>query len=308
MTENQKKTCGCESNEDEMTDDDLSEIEEIDIEMNMIEIDGDFDENSEEYQRMVAQIQNQIQEQMQKAMGQNFNFADLEALEEAYEDLLYGDAMSDEEVEQFLAEHAVSPELAKYLMIGAVLIGTNGELYETLALTGDPEDYLIELSESWDINTPDDAIDTLNWLMAEGHAAVYQEDFLSYKIGKECGLDDIDIENYEATVEGLIEILELPKELVDACDSLGAWDIDRIGYLARIFAHVGFINEDEAWNYLKKGAQLAKEQFKTWEEYFISLLIGRGFAMGVDEEPFAIVYDLLTDSRDLIEKYPISKL
>ncbi|MDV0446518.1 hypothetical protein MsAg5_03600 [Methanosarcinaceae archaeon Ag5] len=307
MTENQKKTCGCKPDANE-TDDEL--IVEIDEEMEIdFEIDGEgFDEMSPEYQKMVAEIQKQIQEQMQAAMGQNFNLADLEALEDAYENLMYGDVMSDEEVEQFLAEHAVAPELAKYLMVGAVLIGTNGEPYETLALTGEPEDYLIELSEAWDINTPNDAIETMNWLMAEGHAAVYQEDFLSYKIGKECGLDEEDIENYETTVEGLIEILELPEKLVEACDSVGAWDIDRIGYLARIFAHVDFISEDEAWDYLKKASALAKEQFASWEEYFISLLIGRGFAMGVDEEPFAIVYDLLTESRDLMENYPISDL
>ncbi|WNY26273.1 DUF1266 domain-containing protein [Methanolapillus ohkumae] len=230
-------------------------------------------------------------------------------VDEVYEELIYvEDSLSDEEIEQFLATHPVPPEMKKYLLIGAVLAGANGELYETLALTGDVEDYLEELYEDWNLCTKDDAVEMMDWLIAEGHAAAYREDFLSYKIGNVCNLTEEDIVNYELTVDSLIDILGLPQDLVNGCESLGGWDIDRIGYLARVFAHVGLISETDAWYYLQKGAALAESQFKSWEEYFISLLIGRGFAEGFDEEPFIVVYDLLTKNRQLIDKYPISDL
>lgn len=85
-----------------------------------------------------------------------------------------------------------------------------------------------------------------------------------------------------------------------------AWDLERIGYLARLFHNIGYIDEKETWVWIKKSAEKTKETFTTWEDYILSLLIGRGFAMGADLLPFEVAHDLLTQRKDFLDANPLS--
>jgi hypothetical protein len=59
---------------------------------------------------------------------------------------------------------------------------------------------------------------------------------------------------------------------------------------------------------LEKAGTKIKENFDSWEAYIVSVLLGRGFAMGLAEEPYAVALDLLTDSRSFLDGHPIKDL
>ena len=240
--------------------------------------------------------------------------AQANAFQDLYED---DEEMSDEDLQAFLEEHPVPDELKKHLMIGAVLIGTNDEPYITLALIGDKEDYRDTLEGGWGIENRSDALEMLESLLKGRHSESFKADFAVIKAHGTDGyfdnaedpiFDEDDIENYEAALEGLVDVLELDSEVGENCTSLYAWDLDRIGLLARTLSHAGYITDEEAYDWLKKAGKKATATFGSWEDYIASILLGRALHMGLAQEPFAVAYDLLHDSKELLDTYPLASL
>ena len=267
----------------------------------------------DDYEKLMKEIEKQameMQKKMQEQMG-NMSPEELTAMmnDLAAQGLEDNDQyMTDEELEQFIAENTPSPEHAKYLPIGALLIGTWAEPYVTLAITCDKDDVFGALEGGWGISDRKDGLKMMESLLAGRHANKFKADHLALKAGKNDKVDPDSVEDYEATVSAITEVLELPMSYIEKCETLYAWDLERIGYLARLFAHVGYITEAEAWDWMKKAGAKIKETFTCWEDYIVSILIGRGFAMGLAEEPFAVAYDLLTDSRSFLDEHPIKDL
>jgi Protein of unknown function (DUF1266). len=212
------------------------------------------------------------------------------------------------DLDDFIKQNTPSPEHAKYLPIGALLIGTWSEPYETLALTCDEDDVIEMLEGGWGIENRKEGLEMLKSLLEGRHANKFKADHLALKAGKRDKVDPDDAECYDVSVEAILEVLELPQSYIDNCNTLYAWDLERIGYLARLFTHVEFITEDEAWDWMKKAGAKIKENFDSWESYIVSILLGRGLAMGPAEEPFAVAFDLLNDSRSFLDSHPIKDL
>ena len=272
-----------------------------------------------EMQEGMMRQQMAMQESMMAAYGGE-NMPDLAAsMNQTIEDMYADDddEMTEEELEAFIEENQVPNEMKKYLMVGAVLIGTNDEPYTTLVLIGDKEDYRDTLECSWGIESREEALEMLESLLGGRHSAQFAED---YAIIKEHGsenyfdntddplFDEDEIEDFETAKEACGEILELSAQ-AESCTSLYAWDLDRIGLLARTLSHAGYITTDEAFDWLKKAGAKAAETFATWEDYIVSILLGRALHLGAAQEPFAMAYDLLTENRSLfIDTYPIETL
>lgn len=218
------------------------------------------------------------------------------------------DELDEEALAAFLEENAVPPECQKYMPIGALLIGTHGEPYQTLRLVQDEEYTAAVLENGWGIESREDGLEMLESLLGGRHANAFAEEFAKAKAGDFEEMDEEDAEDYQAGVEAITEVLELPGALVERCDTLYAWDLERIGYLVRLFVNMGYLAEEEAWGWMQEAAAKIKETFSTWEEYMVSLLLGRGFAMGLHQEPYAVALDLLTDSRPFLDANPISAL
>ena len=278
-----------------------------------------IDHYTQQAQMQEAMMKQQME--MQSAMMGGIDFGQMqEAAQEnmeAYASMFEDDEMSEDELNAFLEAHPVPEEMKKYLMIGATLIGTNDEPYISLALTGDKEDYRDSIESSWGIDGREDALDMLESLLGGRHSVLFQK---SYDILRKKGADDYfendndpsfdedDIENFLGAKEILAEFEPLSEEDIDGCKTLYAWDLDRIGLLARILSHVGYITEDEAYDWLQKASKKAGDTFGTWQEYFASLLLGRALHFGLNREPFAVAYDLLTDNSELLKTYDILSL
>ena len=274
------------------------------------ELIDDYNRQMEEYEVMMRQ-----QMEMQKSMMENMGAIQGQVMaQQAQMGSLMPEMMEyDEEAQaaalaMFLEENKVPAEYKKYMPIGALLIGTQDEPYETLNLILDEEDASMILEGGWGIEDRDEALEMLESLLGGRHATAFEEDFKNAQAGNFDEMDEEDVEDYEASVEAIVSILELPQELVDNCETLYAWDLERIGYLARLFVKIGYISEAEAWEWMAKAAVKIKENFSTWEEYIVSVLLGRGFAMGVHQEPYAVALDLLTDSKAFLDENPIANL
>ena len=292
-----------------------------------------FETTEEDRNELIAQYS--AQAQMQEAMlrsqleiQQNLisaysseQMADLAqqamAQANAFQSMYEDEEMSEEELQAFLYAHPVPDNMKKYLTIGALLAGTNGEPYSTLALTSDEDDYRDNLKENWGIEDHSDALEMLESLLNGRHSENFKAD---YDIIRKHGsneyfdhaedpiFDNDDLEAFEAAKEGLTNVLELDPAVGKNCTSLYAWDLDRIGLLARTLSHTGLISDKEAYNWLKKAGAKASETFNSWPGYIASALLGRALHMGVAQEVFMVAYDLLHDSKNFLDTYPISSL
>ena len=274
------------------------------------ELIDDYNRQMEEYEVMMTQ-QIEVQKAMMANMGnmQGQVMAQQEQLAGLMPEMMeYDEEAEAAALEAFLATNKVPAKYKKYMPIGALLIGTQDEPYETLHLIQDEEDTSMILEGGWGIESREEALEMLESLLGGRHAETFAENFKNAKAGNYEEMDDEDVEDYETSVEALTDILEFPKELVNNCETLYAWDLERIGYLVRLFVNIEYISEEEAWEWMEKAAVKIKETFSSWEEYIISVLLGRGFAMGVHQEPYAIALDLLTDSRAFLDENPIDKL
>jgi hypothetical protein len=214
------------------------------------------------------------------------------------------DGSADDEMEEFIKQNQVPADKAKYMPIGAVLIATHGEPYQTMALTYDKSDIMQILKGGWGIKKREEGIEMLGSLLKGRHAVKFADVFKALKAGKTDKIDPNDVREYKEACAATIGA-GVPPKAVESCETLMAWDLDRVGYLVRLFLNAGFIDESEAWAWMDKVAKEVKKYFKTWDEYMASLLLGRAVSFSLDAEPFQAAFEILQD-KDFLKKAAIS--
>ncbi|MDR0446330.1 MAG: DUF1266 domain-containing protein [Oscillospiraceae bacterium] len=293
---------GVETSEDdrqELIDDYAKQMEQYELIMR---------QQMQAQEQLMGNMNPQMAEAMQAQMAAVMGALGVDGIDYDDDDDDDDDEISEEERQAFILENAVPDKYKKYMPVGALLIGTQDEPYETLRLMQDAEVTAYILGNGWGIEDRDEAIEMLESLLGGRHAQKFAEDFANAKVGNFDELSEEDAEDYRNSVEAIVDVLELPEERVRQCETLYAWDLERVGYLARLFLNIGYITEDEAWSWIQKAAEKVKATFTSWEDYIISVLLGRGFAMGLHQEPYAVALDLLTDSRAFLDENPISAM
>jgi hypothetical protein len=230
----------------------------------------------------------------------------------------YGDALnqvmnqafgdSGEEQEKFAEEHPPAPDKAKYLPIGAFLLNTNDEPCDTFALMGDKEEWRDAIVESWDIEDPEAGRKMLESLLRGRHSKAFDEDYRKLKAAQPHELDEDTVEAYHDMLETLGEYLPALLPYAQGCETVLAWDLERAGYLARIFAHLGWITEAEAFDWLQKTAVEIKKTFDNWEEYAVSIMIGRALHFESADPVIGAACELFGEHKQLFGSHPISDL
>ena len=214
----------------------------------------------------------------------------------------------DEDILQFIKDHPAPKDKEKYLPLGSLLLCTNGEPCETFALINEQDDWLESLEEGWGFECPDDGKKMLPTLLKGRHETKFGEEYRKLKSGKAHKLNKDSVEGYMETMENLKEIFPRLLPYVKKCDTLVAWDLERVCYLARIFVHLGWISQDDAFKWMEKVAVKVKETFSKWEEYFASILMGRAVAMGFAYQVIDAASEIFEEKKDFLKKHPISAL
>lgn len=173
------------------------------------------------------------------------------------------------------------------------------------------------LRDWWGISNHSDAVETLNYLDAKGFRyyfpLVYKAYLASDQQSKKqllieaFGHDEEDLEKAFSQLVNLQETNDrLKKNNIISTDAdierLGntGWDVGRLVFVARLCFDAGYINANEAWDYIDKAAVLAKSNFSNWNDYAKSYVLGRGMWGGKNSqnEGIASIADtLMTDPK-----------
>lgn len=221
---------------------------------------------------------------------------------------LFGGEDDAQEVADFIAAHPPAPDKAKYLPIGAFLLSTNGEPGETFALMGEQDEWLEAISEGWDIQDAQAGREMLQSLLQGMHTSVFDGDYQAFKAGQPHDLDEDSVEAYHDMLESLREELPVLLPYAQSCQTILAWDLERAGYLARIFAHLGWLSEAEAFDWLGKAAAQIKQTFQCWEQYTVSIMIGRALHFESADPVISAACELFDRNNPFLSRHPFSAL
>jgi hypothetical protein len=184
----------------------------------------------------------------------------------------------------------LSPEQYRKIALGALYSEQKGAYLNSLR-TGIEKSYIRKLlSEAWDADDRDEAVETLRYLQTKGYR------FYFPAVAKSLGLPEeeqktIIIESFDndddrqqaySLLCSLTEALpELKEAGIIAADGdvakygAAGWDCGRLVFLSRLCRDVGYIADDEAWKAIDTAAEFSKKLFSSWRDYANSYIIGR---------------------------------
>lgn len=181
--------------------------------------------------------------------------------------------------------------------------GANLSLYRCdspriLPVKEDNESLKEVLASYWDVSNPEEAAETLEWLLTEGHRAKYDQLLIALKAGQSFTEEEVgkSQECYESAQEAMMKKLSFAKSDFDRLNNIAAWDFDRAVNVARWSYILGYITEEQAWSYIERAADAASHFFQSWKDYFISYAFGRAIAYEGD------IYDILWNGKELLNE------
>ncbi|MGE7672849.1 DUF1266 domain-containing protein [Lysinibacillus sp. NPDC094403] len=184
------------------------------------------------------------------------------------------------------------------LAYGANLALYRSESPRILSVKVDHETLKEGLSSYWDVSNPEEAVETLEWLLTEGHRTRYDQLFMALKAGQSFTEEEVGKSQvcYESAQEAMMKKLSFAKSDFDKVDTIAAWDFDRAVNIARWSYILGYITEDQAWGYIARAADAGSHFFQSWKDYFISFAFGRAIAYEGD------IYDIIWDGKELLNE------
>ena len=174
----------------------------------------------------------------------------------------------------------------------AILDSVNGasvsETFRGLEEAGATQDQLeaissqaqLSLSSSWGVENADDLIETVDWLMAEGHNQDALDALLEYNAGGETQRDAFDAKLKEqglddGTYISLLAAFDAQAAYGDG--AIAAWDLSRVGTVMGFGYAAGYCTYEEALDKILEAAQKAQALYGSWEDFNKSYLYGYSY-------------------------------
>lgn len=235
----------------------------------------------------------EIQKQMQAGMPDLAQIQAMQAqMQNAFQEIISNpESLSEWDIER--ANDGKLNEKQLYLLaFGAPLFVYNSENVDSYDSQYDVEITKQQMDEWWGIQDHDSAIDTVQWLCNEGHHAkadavlrliLSNAESIPAELADK--YDDVrTILNYMLENQ-LCTIEEIPVSSI-------AWDLVRVVNVARWTQQCGYITTDEMWQIMNVAAEMATQNFASWEEYGRSFAFGRGVWHG-DEDDCETAQDIV---------------
>lgn len=235
----------------------------------------------------------EIQKQMQAGMPDLAQIQAMQAqMQNAFQEIISNpESLSEWDIER--ANDGKLNEKQLYLLaFGAPLFIYNSENVDSYDSQYDVEITKQQMDEWWGIQDHDSAIDTVQWLCQEGHHAkadavlrliLSNAESIPAELADK--YDDVrTILNYMLENQ-LCTIEEIPMSSM-------AWDLVRVVNVARWTQQCGYITTDEMWQIMNVAAEMATQNFASWEEYGRSFAFGRGVWHG-DEDDCETAQDIV---------------
>jgi len=103
---------------------------------------------------------------------------------------------------------------------------------------------------------------------------------------------------YVAARDMLINMFGFTEEELLNIPTLAAWDYGRTAIIARYGVAAGFLQEDDAWEYLKLAADSASAIYSCWRQYTAAHVLGRAIAFGSNSHDLRYVIDYLLNHSE----------
>jgi len=198
---------------------------------------------------------------------------------------------------------------------GADVAFANGQYLNELTTGLAPKQCRQLLSEYWDIDSPEEALENIRWLFQEGHRMDFDilwqaANMVSIKETKEILRKYIVKDKNEEAValhrlRNLHEALRVFKQHQlfdkDTLPNMLIWDYARIINLSRGCYDAGYITREEALSFIETAAGPIRKTYSSWRQLSISYQFAKYVWMGVDEDVFKQLLEgmnrLLTDAN-----------
>jgi hypothetical protein len=189
----------------------------------------------------------------------------------------------------------LSPQQQKAINVGAINGEQTGSYINSLTTGQNKEDLKAGLAEWWGITDRESAMNTISWLLNDGHRSYYEKlrpllkevpagqkakriAMLS-QLFEDTGKAGDFLQHLEETEE------QLKKEGFVASETdweLGVigWDTGRAVNVIRMSYDAGYISEAAAWDAIAYAAKLTYEQLDSWKDLGKSYAIGRAMWSG----------------------------
>ena len=136
------------------------------------------------------------------------------------------------------------------------------------------------LSSSWGVENADDLIETVDWLMAEGHNQDALDALLEYNAGGETQRDAFDAKLKEqglddGTYISLLAAFDAQAAYGDG--AIAAWDLSRVGTVMGFGYAAGYCTYEEALDKILEAALKAQALYGSWEDFNKSYLYGYSY-------------------------------
>jgi hypothetical protein len=195
---------------------------------------------------------------------------------------------------------------------GADLAFMNGQYLNDLKTGLTRQDCRTLLSEAWDIDSTEEALEKIEWLFREGHRLEFDTLWQAVNITtiKECKQfirqhmakneqEEIAAMHYLRNLRDAIEVFKQHNLFDQTLPDMLAWDYSRIINLSRGCFDAGYFNSEVAMGYIMRSAREIRKTYKGWKQLSISYQFARYIWRGVDDEIFkqflAGMQVLLTD-------------
>ena len=116
------------------------------------------------------------------------------------------------------------------------------------------------------------------------------------------------LECYTITLKHLLNAGYTENELL-SIPTTAAWDFGRVCFIVKFGAAARYIDEADAWPYLKAAADNASKTYNSWREYFAAYALGRAIAYGYEglfSEPSDIIKGLINKPKGKLDLSNIS--
>ncbi len=245
------------------------------------------------------------QEQMKQMYAnipgmENFEVPDISAqLGQAVDNLL--DGLEEEGDWQIIYSSGctTTPEQQKALAVGAIMKVCRDEYIDMLE-GGDAgmEESRVAFANQWDASDRESALDVLQWLKNTGHRQIYDNNrklmdhYAWYEMEDRIKAhvpELLNAQNDDEAEELIYKSLSFYFNMKHASriyqednvfesqypETICAWDYGRLVNVACWCVDCGYIDEDEAWEYIEFAYQEVKKTYNSWSEFAHSYLFGR---------------------------------
>lgn len=222
---------------------------------------------------------------------------------------------------QFFIKNETSANLSaekQFLVSLSQIIGEHHEFYTNSLTAGTNTGHYLDILHKWyNITDTETAKQFIESRLAEGFRTYYNEIAAQYTAtnGNAAGMsvdDDVqeEFQDYFTNIKEVLALREGQFWFTNNLGSTDAFDFGRLAFVIRSAYTVGFLPEEESWDYLYEIGKLASEKFSTWNDYAKSYMLGRAIWSGADGsfENFSEVTRYLVSSPNSPWMQPFLKI